>query len=371
MRLDMDYYAVFGNHDGYPRGTVTFQKPFQAGTIAFGRYFFESQREWINEYFETSGTPEGHGFNHVDPVRFEDDDDRNDGYYAFLAGQGDLQVKMIVLNTMYEGVRNELHREGQTRADTLGLVAGNEVTSPIALEQGAMSEAQFAWLEGELADAAAKGLPALLFSHHPDRSFSDQRLGFPADGGKAAAEVGELLGRASFAGNPSTLLAWIAGHTHENVIRPCQPGDCPLGGGQVEVERGFWRVETASLIDYPQESRIVEVFDLCDAESNGPCALAPGERYALRLTMIRPDPNDEIANRSRELAIAEATCNLSQMLGGPLSDPPASPEAFQERMETIVTNAGEAAVQEKFCFGEESLSLAEGDPGDRDVILFP
>ena len=345
--VEVPYYVAFGNHDGYPRGTVTFQAPMQAGTLAFGRYFFESQREWINEFFRTESLPGpvGHGFAHAGS-RLDDDDDRNDGWYAFDAAGG--AVRMIVLNTMSEGVRNELHRDGQTGADTGGVVRGNEVSNPIGLEMGEVSPAQFTWLEGELDAAEAAGQAILVFSHHPDRSFTEQRLGFPANGGHPAADVLALLG------NTANVVAWIAGHTHENVVRPCAPGDCALGSENVAVENGFWRVETASLIDYPQEGRIVELFDV-------------GDDWALRLTMIRPDPSDDTANLSRDLAIAEATCNVSQMLGGSLSSGPYD----QGRLETVVTNGSEAAVQQKFCFGEASLTLAEGTPGDRNVILLP
>lgn len=356
-KLAVPYYAVFGNHDGSVRGTVTMQRPFQAGTAPHGRYFFQSQREWINEFFYTTESPgpSGHGFRYAG-ARLADADDRNDGYYAFDAGANGA-VRMIVLNTLYDGVRNEVHRRGQTGADTQGVVAGNEVSNPIGLEQGVLSTEQYDWLAGELAAAAAAGKAALVFSHHPDRSFSDRRLGFAADGGKTSLEFDALLGRADFGGNPSTLVAHIAGHTHENIIRPCAPGSCEVGAGgpQATVGHSFWRVETASLIDYPQEGRIIEVYSLGN------------RRYALRLTMLSPDPNDGVAALSHRLSIAEATCNVSQMLGGPASSGPYD----QARLETVVSNAGEAAVRQKFCFGEASLAAAEGAPTDRNVVLYP
>jgi 3',5'-cyclic AMP phosphodiesterase CpdA len=388
-RLDVPYFVAFGNHDGAVRGTVTMQRPFQAGTLVHGRYFFQSQREWIDEFFFTTPEPGpvGHGFQFAG-ARLEDPDDRNDGWYVFgvvpLASGGwkavgpddpdysKSTVRMIVLNTLYDGVRSQLgpggpvvdlHRSGATNAATQGVVGGNEVTDPIGLEQGVLSDEQYEWLAAELASAAAARVPVLVFSHHPDRSFSDRRLGFPADGGKTAAELDELLGRSTHGGLPSTFLAHFAGHTHENVIRPCRPGPggCPIGPepapGDPVVERGFWRIETASLIDYPQEGRIVELFALVDG----------GVDFAIRLTMISPDPEDPFAAESHRLSIAEATCNVSQMLGGPVSSGPYD----RTRLETVVDNAGEAAVRGKFCFGEASLALAAGDAADRDVFLRP
>ncbi len=148
-RLGVPYFAVFGNHEGGVRGTLPMQQALQPFAASYGRYWFESQREWINEFFFTTPAPGpvGHGFDRVEPERFTDPDDRNDGYYAFDAG-ADGGVRMIVLNTLYDGVRSEFAGDGQTNEETGGLVTGNEVTNPIGLEQGVLSlmETQFAQL---------------------------------------------------------------------------------------------------------------------------------------------------------------------------------------------------------------------------------
>ncbi len=329
-RLAVPHYAAFGNHDGYPRGTVTFQQPFQAGSLALGRYFFESQREWINEYFETRPEPGpvGHGFNHVPPERLHDGNDRNDGYYAFDAGG----VRMVVLNTIADGVRDEAHRGGETNEQTGGVVTGNEVTDPRGLEMGVMDPAQFAWLDGQLDDAAAADRPVLVFSHHPDGSFTEYRVGEPL-GGVSAEELDALLG------SHENVVAWIAGHTHRNRIRPCTPQGCTISGDSAASwdpadGDGFWRVETASIVDFPQEGRIVEVWRL------------PEGGHALRLTMIRPDPNDPVARTSRELAVHEDQCTTSALLAN---------------LESAVRSGD-------WCHGELS---ADGGPGDRDTILLP
>lgn len=351
-KLDIPHYAVFGNHDGAVRGTVTFQEPFQAGFAAFGRYFLDSQRKFINEFFatETAPGPVGHGFNHVEPSRFGDADDRNDGYYAFDAAGGD--VRMIVLNTIYDGVQEGLHRHGQTNADTAGLVDGAEVSNPEGLEMGVMDAAQFAWLDGELDAAETAGKAVLVFTHHPDVSFTEYR--FRQAGDHSALELNELLG------SHDNVVAWIAGHTHLNRIRPCTSTSCPISGDNAAVTNGFWRIETASLIDYPQEGRIVELFDLGDTDADG------STDYALRLTMIRPDPNDPTATVSRELSEAEATCTTAALLGGPVVGGPMDPS----RLDTIADNA-EAAVMGEFCQGQDSLVRAAGASTDRDTVLLP
>jgi len=48
------------------------------------------------------------------------------------------------------------------------------------------------------------------------------------------------------------VLAWVNGHTHTNRITP-RPGPTPA--------QGFWEINTASHIDFPQHARVIEVAD--------------------------------------------------------------------------------------------------------------
>ncbi|MGH7897538.1 MAG: hypothetical protein ACREQQ_06275, partial [Candidatus Binatia bacterium] len=345
----MPYYAVFGNHDGALRGTLTYQKAFQAGAKAHGRYWFESQREWINEFFFTQidPGPVGHGFGFS--TNLLDEDDRNDGWYSFPTAGG--QVRIIVMNTLYDGVRQELHQDGATGTLTGGHVRGNEATNPIGLETGVMSRDQYTWLAAELAAGQAAGQAILSFSHHPDRSFSERRLGFTADGGVTAIELDNLLG------SVPNFVAHIAGHTHENLVSACKPGDCPIGGsgGNANPANAFWRIETASLIDWPQEGRIIELWK------------TSGGDWALKLTVIEPDQTDPTAALSRELSKAEAICNVSQMLGGPLSSGPYD----AGRLETAIARTTDAVTTPNFCQGDLATATGPGQATDRDLVLLP
>jgi 3',5'-cyclic AMP phosphodiesterase CpdA len=291
--LGMPHYAVFGNHDATVRGTLAYQDAFQYGAQAFGRHFLGNQREVINEFFFTSGTPVGHGFANAGD-RLDDADPRNDGWYSFVT-KG---VRLVVLNTIIDGVTND-----------------STFRDPSALEKGGMSVDQRDWLDRELAAADAAGQPALVFSHHPTRSFYD------AAEGKA---VDAILGR-----HPS-LVAHIAGHTHENRVRPETASGHP-----------FWKVETASLIDWPQEGRIVELYQL-----------PANKGYALRLTMIGPVRATDGAAASFELSRAEADCTTKAIVDDPAP-----------------SDAGEASVRDLFCRADRTL--AEGGRHERDVILLP
>ena len=58
------------------------------------------------------------------------------------------------------------------------------------------------------------------------------------------------------------MVAWVNGHTHRNEITAHKRAD---GSG------GFWEINTAAHIDYPQQARMVEVAD----NSDGRCRSSP------------------------------------------------------------------------------------------------
>jgi metallophosphoesterase (TIGR03767 family) len=100
--------------------------------------------------------------------------------------------------------------------------------------QGSLDRPQFTWLAGELSAADADRRLVVLTSHHrsPDMTNGlgpDRVLG------------GELL--ALLAVHPCAVL-WLNGHSHANLVHP---------GGT------FWEVTAPSLIDFPQQGRVVEL----------------------------------------------------------------------------------------------------------------
>ncbi|HEX9682980.1 MAG TPA: hypothetical protein VGA13_07855 [Acidimicrobiales bacterium] len=379
--LGMPFYAAFGNHDAIVKGTVTYQAPMGPALATFGRYFLQSKREFINEWL-FSGGEEGFGFGNVEGGRLGDNDDQNDGWYSFLvplavgadgavgaASTASLasMARFIVLDTTWSGVDGDM---AAAVAPVPG-VDGGEVTNPTGLEAGYVSQDQFDWLTAELTAAEAAGEPVFVFSHHPDRTFIEEQ--YSADLSRIevrAEQIDRLLGR-----DGSTVVAWIAGHTHANRVNPCRTDSCLLNGRDLatdgSIEHGFWRFETASLIDWPQEGRIVELFDLDDLDADGlddeTGAPSPMDRLALRLTMISPDQgsHDAVVGRARTLSGYEAMCTVSAMAGGPLpSANPATPE-------TLAANllAGD------FCPATGAVTVGSGTPAgslaDRDVVLAP
>ena len=53
------------------------------------------------------------------------------------------------------------------------------------------------------------------------------------------------------------MIGYITGHEHNNRVRAVPRGDGPAEGG-------FWQVTTASHIDWPQQSRLLDLVDNAD-----------------------------------------------------------------------------------------------------------
>lgn len=258
--LKTPWYVAFGNHDGYLRGTAAMGAgPNEASFLSTGRRHIVQPKEFIQEFFETSSQPVGHGFNFVDASRRDDNNKANDGYYAFSSAN----FRMIVLNTVIDGTDPRLPSD----------LARN----PLALADGSVDRAQFEWLKAELDQAYKNQKLVMIFSHHPDLTFVEF-------GNFAAAVPNDITVKeldAELASYPN-VVAWLAGHTHLHRVRAFAVNlgdDGKLTGSNGEISapvtckktglgtdgkphcRGFWQVETASLIDFPQEQRLIEVFD--------------------------------------------------------------------------------------------------------------
>jgi hypothetical protein len=88
-----------------------------------------------------------------------------------------------------------------------------------------------------------------IFSHHSIETMDNVPKGSGRIGGD---EVRDLLLR-----YPNVIL-WVNGHTHRNEVLPhARPAGSAVTGG-------FWELNTAAHIDWPQQSRLVEVVDNCD-----------------------------------------------------------------------------------------------------------
>ena len=86
----------------------------------------------------------------------------------------------------------------------------------------------------------------VIYSHHTIEHDGQRR---PAPGGCSGRPVRDLLLRF-----PNVVL-WVNGHTHRNTVIPyARPKHAKAPGG-------FWEVNTAAHVDWPQQARTVELVD--------------------------------------------------------------------------------------------------------------
>jgi metallophosphoesterase (TIGR03767 family) len=165
-----------------------------------------SRAEIVQEHFATPGRPVGHGFTSRN---------RSDGTAYYTTARG--IIRLVVLDTV----------------------------NPNGYADGSIDAQQFLWLQRIL--AAAPRCLIVVCSHHTSDTMDNL---FVATGGDPQPRVTGDMVVEELRKHPH-VIAWINGHTHKNRVtahrRP--------GGG------GFWEINTASHVDWPQHARILEVMD--------------------------------------------------------------------------------------------------------------
>ena len=255
-------YVAFGNHDGTVQGNLHALKalddvargcvkPLAAtGVGGLGALLTSPARSVVvppdpergfadrptyRGLHATGRQRDAHGFAHID----RDELSASDGeasYYSFSPRRG---LRLISINTVAEGDRLS--------------------------SQGNIDDSQFRWIERELKAADRRDELVIVFGHHPIRSLKNTAP--DENGGDCAlrAVFGPGCDRDPRNSNPLHLgpdleklllahphvVAFVAGHTHDNRITAFRR---ERGGG-------FWGIETASEIDWPIQSRLLEVMD--------------------------------------------------------------------------------------------------------------
>jgi metallophosphoesterase (TIGR03767 family) len=171
---------------------------------------------------------------------------------------------------------------------------------------GSIGAEQLAWLEARLQGVSSRFYDGagtevkrpgtadqlvVLFSHHNletlGNPFPDPAK--PTDERHMAAAVEEVLHRYP------NVVAWVNGHTHVNRIVP-RPD--PAGRTQ-----GFWDINTAAHVDYPEQARLVEVVDNRDGTLSIFATLI--EHAAPATTEVGATDVLGLAAISRELSVNE------------------------------------------------------------------
>ena len=262
--LNRPSYVALGNHDGTVQGNLhALQalddlakgcvKPLSLGGLAGLGALLTSPGQTIvvppdpergfadgpayRALHATGRQGDAHGFAFVD--RAERTASRGHAsYYAFEPKPG---VRMISINTVAEGDRLN--------------------------STGNLDDPQFRWLRGEIEAAERRGELIILFGHHPIGSLTNPALDEDAGDCALRAVTGPGCDRDPRSSRPlrrgtdlralalahPNVIAYVAGHTHENRITAMRRGGDRPGG--------FWAIESASEIDWPIQSRLLELMD--------------------------------------------------------------------------------------------------------------
>ncbi|MFN2561362.1 MAG: TIGR03767 family metallophosphoesterase [Jatrophihabitans sp.] len=260
--LQTPWYTVFGNHDGLVQGTVpslgiigavatgalkvtglplgldvsALLTRLAAGDAAAlatlltvgpaklvtpdGNRRMIDRQQIVAEHFTTTGSPVGHGYTSQNVAA-------GTAYYAFDKGP----VHFISLDTC----------------------------TPEGYDEGSIDTAQMAWLTAQLEANSSKHLDAsgnwvsspgtdkliVLFSHHTIATMNNP------------FGIGRVLGPAvqALLLQYPNVIAWVNGHTHRNQVLPHARAAGTAAPG------GFWEINTAAHVDWPSQSRVVEIVD--------------------------------------------------------------------------------------------------------------
>ncbi len=207
---------------------------------------FVSKKQY-KDVFRAGSQLDGHGFDLIDPAQ-ETASKGAAGYYSWSPEPG---MRFIAVDTVAE-------------AGTILTPTGKSTSD------GNIDDPQFKWLRAQLEAATAADELVVLFSHHAPESLvadapdelaplcllndghgHDINPGCDLDPRNSQpihlqADAVNLLHEFPNA------IAWVAGHSHDNIVNPFPN---PSGPG------GFWSIRVAAEADWPQQSRLLEVFD--------------------------------------------------------------------------------------------------------------
>ncbi len=278
--LKVPSYVTFGNHDALVQGnaaaTTTFEKlatgcikpmvaTFPGGNNIFGGFTVQNvldlhtltpdqtmlvppdparsfvSKKQFKQSFIDGDQADGHGFGKISQAENAASNGAA-GYYSFKPRPG---IRMISLDTVSEG----------------GVI--------LVSSEGNVDDPQYRWLENQLKAATRADELVILFSHHgidslnanvpdevapactaPDAHGHDVNPGCDLDPRSSepihlGADMVALLHKYPH------VVAWIAGHSHVNRVQPYPDGK---GGG-------FWMVKVAAEADWPQQARLLQLFD--------------------------------------------------------------------------------------------------------------
>jgi metallophosphoesterase (TIGR03768 family) len=177
-----------------------------------------SRSEWMSEFFATSSSPKGHGF---------DEAGVKAGFACYtFEPKADVPIRVLVLD--------DTQRDDEPYDNGYGHLS--------------LDKERHDWLVGELEKGQTENKLMIIAAHVP---IGVEPAGSPMGWGSSAYGTEEEL-IAKLHTYPNLIL-WIAGHRHRNIVTPLRSPDAD------RPDLGFWEVETSSLRDFPQQLRTFEI----------------------------------------------------------------------------------------------------------------
>ena len=197
-----------------------------------------SKKEHMNLY-RSSGKDNGHGFGWVPKAERK----ASNGYASYYSFSPRAGVRYVSIDTTSEG--------------------GTVLVS----DKGNLDYPQFKWLEATVKKATANNELVVIFSHHAPASMT-ANVPDEAAAGCSTVDPAEVPGcdgdprdstpiqlgsdTANMLLKYPNVIAWVAGHSHENKVTSFAAPD---------GKNGFWSIRTAALVDWPKQNRLLEIFD--------------------------------------------------------------------------------------------------------------
>ncbi|MGH3325688.1 MAG: TIGR03767 family metallophosphoesterase, partial [Streptomyces sp.] len=237
-----------------------------------------SPAEFIEEHQRTSGLPVGHGFAAG-----------SDKAYYVIPGGAEDPIRYVTLDSTNPGGLDNITHNAN----------------------GGIDEGQFGWLEERLKECSSTYFDAsgnavtqqgvrdmliVIFCHHPLRTMTNLE-----DDHRSGEELEALLLRF-----PNVILM-ANGHTHRNEITPhARPAEHTKPGG-------FWEVSAAAHIDWPVQSRVIEI-----AAGKDPAGKESLSVFTTVLDIDAPLTNggdihtpEALASLARELSVNDLQVDLT------------------------------------------------------------
>lgn len=196
-----------------------------------------TMNKWMNEFFDTSSKPVGHGFT-------KDNLDKDFASYSFEP-KSNMPIKIIMLD------------------DTQSEQSQNDTNPAPNYGNGSLDLARYEWLLNELDMGQAEGKLMIIATHVPigvapfgtnsTGSWGpDSYINNITDARLPENQLTDTKLIAALQKYPNFIL-WLAGHQHNNQVTPFKSPD------PNHPEYGFWEVQTASLRDFPQQFRTFDI----------------------------------------------------------------------------------------------------------------